>query len=79
MPSYPLINKNTGEKKTLTMTMTEYDSWKKENSDWQRDWSEGCASSVSEVGDWRNKVPSDLQKKINTIKKSHYGSTIQGF
>lgn len=79
MPTYPLINKTTGEKKELSMTMQEYVSWKDDNPDWDKDWSVGCASSVSEVGDWRNRVPGDLQKKINNIKKGHYGSTIQGF
>ena len=79
MPTYPVINKTTGEKKDLSMTMKEYCVWKDENPDWDKDWSAGCASSVSEVGDWRNKVPGDLQKKINNIKKGHHGSTIQGF
>lgn len=79
MPTYPIINKNTGEEKTLTMTIDEYEEWKKNNPDWQRNWSQGCASAISESGDWRNKVPSDFQNKINSIKKNHYGSTITGF
>ena len=28
--------------------------WYKENPDWERDWSHGCAS-VGEVGDWKTK------------------------
>jgi len=79
LPSYPVINKTTGETKELYMSMIEYDQWKKDNPDWDKDWSQGCASSVSEIGDWRNKVPKDLQTKINNIKKGHHGSTIQGF
>ena len=31
MPTYPIINKETGEKKELSMTMKEYDQWKKDN------------------------------------------------
>jgi|TARA_Y100000389_G_C17464380_1_gene524286 hypothetical protein len=79
VPTYPVINKTTGEKKELSFSVTEYEQWRSDNLDWDKDWSVGVASSISEVGDWRNKVPSDLQTKINNIKKGHYGSTIQGF
>ena len=79
MPTYPVINKTTGEKKELSMSVSDYEQWKSDNPDWDKDWSAGVASSVSEVGDWRNKVPKDVQTKINNIKKGHYGSTIRGF
>jgi len=79
MPTYPVINKTTGETKELSMTVSEYEQWKIDNPDWDKDWSAGVASSISEVGDWRNKVPKDLQTKINNIKKGHYGSTIRGY
>jgi hypothetical protein len=79
MPTYPVINKTTGETKELSMTVSEYEQWKKDNPDWDKDWSQGCASAVGEIGDWRNKVPKDLQTKINNIKKGHHGSTIRGF
>jgi len=76
MPTYPVINKQTGDKQELYMTMAEYDQWRKDNPEWDKDWSAGVASAVSEVGDWRNKVPSPLQEKLKTIKQNHYGSTI---
>ena len=57
MPTYPVINKETGEKKELSMTMKEYCTWKDENPDWDKDWSKGCASA-QEVGDWQNKLVS---------------------
>tara|TARA_B100000427_G_scaffold266521_1_gene232000 strand:- start:256 stop:498 length:243 start_codon:yes stop_codon:yes gene_type:complete len=57
MPTYPLKNLKTGETQELVMTMKEYDVWKKENPDWDKDWSKGCAS-LGEVGDWRNKLVS---------------------
>ena len=79
MPTYPVINKTTGETKELSMTVSEYEQWKIDNPDWDKDWSAGVASSISEVGDWRNKVPKDLQTKINNIKKGHHGPTIRGF
>ena len=55
MPTYPLKHKETGETKELIMSMKEYDIWKTENPDWDKDWSNGCAG-VGEVGDWQNKL-----------------------
>jgi|TARA_B100000900_G_scaffold359485_1_gene331001 hypothetical protein len=55
MPTYPVINKVTKETQTLSMTMTEYDQWRKDNPDWDKDWSQGCAG-VGEVGDWQQKL-----------------------
>ena len=61
MPTYPVINKETGEKKELSMNMVAYDQWRKENPDWDKDWSAGVAG-VGEVGDFQDK-----------LKKSHPG------
>jgi len=57
MPTYPVINKETGEKKELSMTMKAYDDWRKENPDWDRDWSEGCAST-QEMFKWTGEAAS---------------------
>ena len=46
MPTYPVINKKTGEKQTLSMTMKAYCEWKDENPDWDKDWSEGIAGTT---------------------------------
>ena len=55
MPTYPLKNLKTGETKELSMTMKEYDEWRKDNPDWDKDWSQGCAG-VGEVGEWQEKL-----------------------
>ena len=55
MPTYPVINKETGEKKELSMSMLAYDEWRKENPNWDKDWSEGCAG-LGEVGEWKDKL-----------------------
>ena len=34
MPTYPVINKETGEKKELSMSMVEYSNWRDENPGW---------------------------------------------
>ena len=61
MPTYPVINKETGEKKELSMTMVAYDEWRKENPDWDKAWMAGVAS-VGEVGE-----------VYDRLKKSHPG------
>ena len=42
MPTYPVKNLKTEEKKELFMTMDEYEQWRKDNPDWDKDWSQGC-------------------------------------
>ena len=57
MPTYPVINKVTGEQKDVRMTMAEWSQWSKDNPDWQRDWSDPSTCPASgEVGDWRDKM-----------------------
>ena len=41
MPTYPLKHKETGETKELIMSMKEYEQWRKDNPDWDKDWSQG--------------------------------------
>ena len=52
MPTYPLINLKTKEKKELSMTMAAYDEWRNdpENVDWDKDWLAGVAG-IGEVGE----------------------------
>lgn len=55
MPTYPVINIETGETKELVMSVNDYTQWRKDNPDWDKDWSQGCAS-VGEVGEWKDKL-----------------------
>jgi hypothetical protein len=57
MPLYPVKNLKTGEEQELDMSIANYTEWRKNNPDWDKDWSKGCAAS-QEVGDWRNKLTS---------------------
>jgi hypothetical protein len=58
MPTYPVFNRVTGEKKEVKMSFTEWDQWKIDNPDWDRDWSDPstCPSSSEMVGDWRDRM-----------------------
>ena len=40
----------TGESKELIMSMKEYDQWRKDNPDWDKDWSQGSGGVVSATG-----------------------------
>ena len=52
MATYPVINKQTGEQKEVTMSVTEWDQWKEDNPDWTRDWSDpSTCPSAGEVGE----------------------------
>ena len=49
MPTYPVKNLKTEEKKELSMTMKEYEQWRKDNPDWDKDWQAGCALSLIHI------------------------------
>jgi hypothetical protein len=57
MATYPVVNKTTGEQKEVRLSVHEWDQWKKDNPDWDRDWSDPttCPSSA-EVGEWKDKL-----------------------
>lgn len=57
MPTYPVKNLKTGETQELVMSVAQYEEWRKNNIDWDKDWSQGCAG-VGEVGEWQNKLVS---------------------
>ena len=55
MPTYPVKNLKTGEQKGIQMSMSEYDQWRKDNPDWDKDWMQGVAN-VGEVGEVYDKL-----------------------
>ena len=54
MPTYPVKNLKTGETQTLSFTMSNYEKWREENPDWDKDWSAGVAA-CQEIGEMRFK------------------------
>ena len=80
MPTYPIVNKKTGEQKEVTMSYTVWDQWKEENPDWTRDWSDpSTAPMATEVGDWRNKLKTKYPGWNDVLGKAQQqpGSTIK--
>ena len=49
------------------MTMKEYEQWRKDNPDWDRDWQAGVASA-GEVGEWRDKMASTHPGCVDIMK-----------
>ena len=57
MATYPVINKETGEQKEIQMSILEWDQWKTDNPDWDRDWSDpSTMPGVGEVGEWADNL-----------------------
>jgi len=57
MATYPVINKQTGEQKNVVLSVHDWDQWKEDNPDWDRDWSDPSTCPASgEVGEWRDKM-----------------------
>ena len=72
MATYPVINKTTGEQKEVVLSVDEWDQWKDENPDWQRDWSDpDTCPGNAEVGEWKDKLRkkypgwNDVLSKVN--------------
>ena len=63
MATYPVINKSTGEQKDVKLSVHEWDQWKIDNPEWDRDWSDpSTAPGCGEIGEVYDK-----------LKKSHPG------
>ena len=61
MATYPVKNRVTGEQKQVSMSIHDWDQWKTDNPDWDRDWNAGVAN-LGEVGEVYDK-----------LKKTHPG------
>ena len=75
MPTYTVINKKTGEKQTLSMSMKAYCEWKDENPDWDKDWQEGIAGTtygVPKQSDGFKEVMSRVQENHPRANLSRY-------
>jgi hypothetical protein len=69
MAIYPIINKETGETKVIEMSVNDIMQWYKDNTQWTRDWSQGCATP-GEVGEWKDKLISKNPGWNEVLEKS---------
>lgn len=76
MALYDVIHKETGETKQVQCSVHDISEWYEDNPDWERDWSQGCAMSVSEVGSWKTKLANNhsgwkhIMDKVKNTPKS---------
>ena len=76
MPTYPVKNLKTGEQKELSMSMKKYDEWRKDNPEWDKDWSEGCASQSREFR-WTGEAKSSGWNEVLDRASKQPGSTVR--
>ena len=57
MATYPVVHKETGEQKEVSMSVHDWDQWCADNHDWSRDYSDpSTVPGVGEVGEWKDKL-----------------------
>ena len=76
MPTYPVINLKTKETRELSMSMKAYDEWKKENPDWDKDWSQGCAST-QEMFRWTGEAASSGWNEVLDRASKQPGANVR--
>ena len=75
MPTYPVLNKNTGEKKELSMSMKDYDQWRKDNPDWDKDWNAGIGGHM----DGTPKAEDGFKEVMSKVQAAHPRSNLSRF
>ena len=76
MPTYPIKNLKTGETKELSMSMKEYDQFRKDNPDWDKDWQAGVAAS-QEMFKWTGAAASSGWNEVLDRASRQPGSTVR--
>ena len=76
MPTYPVIHKETKEKIELSMTMKQYDQWRKDNPEWDKDWQAGVASP-QEMFKWTGEAKSSGWNEVLDRASRQPGSNVR--
>ena len=75
MPSYPVKNLKTGETKELMMSMKDYDQWRKDNPDWDKDWQAGVGGHMY----GKPKMDDGFKEVMSKVQKAHPGANLSRF
>jgi len=75
MPTYNVINKETGEKKEFSMTMREYGQWRDDNPEWDKDWMAGVAGTT--YGD--PKQSEGFKEVMSKVQTAHPTANLSRF
>ena len=71
-----VINLESKETKVLNMTMKEYTKWREDNPGWDRDWSQGCAST-QEMFRWTGEANSSGWNEVLDRASKQPGATVR--
>ena len=81
MATYPVINNKTGEQKEVVMSVMDWDKWRENNPDWERDYSDPSTFpglGLEVVGDWQDKLTNKHPSWGEILKKSERSGGISG-
>ena len=79
MATYPVLNKETGEKKDVKMSIHDWDQWKKDNPQWERYLLLKIHQVWElEVGEWRDKLVNKNPGWGEVLKKFEKSGGISG-
>jgi len=79
MATYPVKNTETGETKEVIMSVHDWDQWKIDNPQWQRDFSDPTTCpGVGEVGEWRDKLVNKNPGWGEVLKSAEKSGGISG-
>ena len=75
MPSYPVKNLKTGEKKELMMSMAKYDQWRKDNPDRDKDWQAGIGGMTY----GQPKMEDGFKEVMSKVQAAHPKANLSRF
>ena len=80
MATYPVVNQKTGEQKEIMMSVHDWDQWKTDNPDWERDYSDPSSMPLMgvELGEWRDKVVNKNPGWGDILKSAEKSGGISG-
>ena len=80
MATYPVVNQKTGEQKEIMMSVHDWDQWKTDNPDWERDYSDPTSMPLMgvELGEWRDKVVNKNPGWGDILKSAEKSGGISG-
>ena len=80
MATYPVVNQKTGEQKEIMMSVHDWDQWKSDNPDWERDYSDPSSLPLMgvELGEWRDKLVNKIPGWGDILKSAEKSGGISG-
>ena len=80
MATYPVVNSETGEQKEVVMSVHKWDSWREDNPDWARDYSDPASMPLMgvELGEGRDKLVNKNPGWGDILKSAEKSGGISG-